>query len=168
MGARVFCEEESKIKKMLSTFVVGITLTGCGGNDLAFHAVTVLDPIDIAKSMAGEPAFRPSNYEGDWTGSKRQGHGVNTYPDGSKYVGQWKDNKRHGRGGMFYLDGSKHVGNWIEGKMHGQGTFTFPDGRKYVGEWRNDKKYGQGTLINVDGTKHIGQWKGEKFVKDNE
>ena len=70
------------------------------------------------------------------TSCKKNGHGTETFEDGSTYVGVYKD-----------------------GKFHGQGTYTWSNGDEYVGEFKDDKRNGQGTWTSTDGQKYVGRWK---------
>ena len=52
------------------------------------------------------------HYEGNKKGNIRDGHGVQTYPDGSKYEGEFKKNKFHGRGKL-----TTSTGDWYDGRL---------------------------------------------------
>ena len=41
---------------------------------------------------------------------KKNGHGTETYEDGSSYVGVFKDGERNGQGTYTYSDGDKYEG----------------------------------------------------------
>ena len=85
------------------------------------------------------------------TSCDKNGHGTQTYEDGSAYVGEFKDGKKNGQGtftfGKGKWDGDKYVGEWKNGKQNGLGTYTWSDGRKYVGEWKDGKPW-NGTIYN--------------------
>lgn len=61
-------------------------------------------------------------------GGKSNGHGVLTWPDGSKYDGHWKDNKREGKGTWISADGDKCDGIWRNQELMGKGV-TERDGK---------------------------------------
>jgi len=67
---------------------------------------------------------------GSFKNGGEHGHGVMTWPNGSKYDGNWKGGKRHGRGVMTWPNGSKYDGNWKGGKRHGRGVEFDKDGKK--------------------------------------
>lgn len=37
-----------------------------------------------------------ATYEGEWLGNKRDGKGIQIWPDGAKYDGEWVNNKACG------------------------------------------------------------------------
>ena len=64
---------------------------------------------------------------------KINGHGTETYEDGSTYVGEFKD-----------------------GIYHGQGTYTLTDGNRFEGEWKDGKPW---NLTIYDKNENItGKW----------
>lgn len=52
-------------------------------------------------------------YEGEWRGSKKDGFGVQIWPDGAKYEGYWLNNRANGMGKFFHADGDLFEGEWI-------------------------------------------------------
>lgn len=66
------------------------------------------------------------------------GHGIYTFPDGTKFDGLWIDGQRNGAGTQIWTDGTKYVGNWKNGQRSGTGTITWPNGCRYDGRWKND------------------------------
>jgi hypothetical protein len=42
----------------------------------------------------------------------KDGHGVQTWADGSKYVGGWKKNQASGKGILYHADGDVYDGMW--------------------------------------------------------
>ena len=68
-------------------------------------------------------------YKGEWNhDGKKDGRGVQVWPDGSIYEGYWKNGMMQGRGRLITPDGHIHDGNWLEDKAHGYGRFTHADG----------------------------------------
>lgn len=125
------------------------------------------------------------------------GHGIYTFPDGTKFDGLWIDGQRNGAGTQIWTDGTKYVGNWKNGQRSGTGTITWPNGCRYDGRWKNDnicqghyyygdghhyegsfnsdwEREGYGTYYWKDGSYHRGSWKkgnrhgqGQYFDRDN-
>lgn len=125
------------------------------------------------------------------------GHGVYTFPDGTKYDGLWSYGLRNGAGTQIWKDGTKYVGDWKNGQRNGNGTITWPNGCRYEGLWKNDnishghyyysnghhydgsfnsdwERDGFGKYYWDDGSYHRGSWKkgkrhgqGQYFDKDN-
>lgn len=58
-------------------------------------------------------SHRAFHYEGNMKGNVRDGHGVQSYPDGSFYEGEFKKNKFHGRGKLTLPNG-----DWYDGSHH--------------------------------------------------
>ncbi len=55
-----------------------------------------------------------TTYEGEWVATKKEGQGIETWPNGYIYKG-------------------------ANGFMNGQGTFTWADGKQKSGIWKNGK-----------------------------
>ena len=92
-------------------------------------------------------------YEGEWNeDGKRDGRGMQHWPDGSVYEGYWKDGMAHGKGRLIHTDGVIQDGDWVADKAHGFGIYIHADGSKYEGEWFEDKQHGSGKEIWPDGT----------------
>lgn len=151
----------------------------------------------VGKSMIGEDGQKTgecekgASYQGEWKDNKKNGYGVQVFPNGQKYEGQWaggmrngegtlwvpvgkaqklrklyvggwKDDKRHGRGTCFFKDGQFFQGDWTAGKMHGQGTLRSSNGDLYIGEWHDGLRSGQGTLNKANGDSYEGYWLNDK------
>lgn len=56
-------------------------------------------------------SHRTFHYEGNMKGNVRDGHGVQSYPDGSVYDGEFKKNKFHGRGKLTMANGDWYNGS---------------------------------------------------------
>jgi hypothetical protein len=97
---------------------------------------------------------------------KKDGLGVQVYPDGARYEGMFQDGLFHGRGKMTQANGDVYMGQWQHDKATGWGAFfDAAQGVKYTGEWVNDAQHGQGEEIWDDGgrTRYTGQfYKGKK------
>ena len=82
------------------------------------------------------------------TSCKKNGHGTETFEDGSIYVGEYKDGKYHGKGtytfGKGEFEGDKYEGEYKDGKYHGKGTYTSSNGDKYIGEYKDGLDNGKG------------------------
>ena len=90
---------------------------------------------------------------------KKNGHGTETYKDGSTYVGEWKDGKHHGQGTYTWSNGEKYIGEFKDGKRHGEGFMLFTDGGNYYGVWKDGINHGQGKYTTSDGTVFEGEYK---------
>lgn len=58
------------------------------------------------------------------------------FESGIVYQGQVKDGKRQGYGIQKWPDGAVYVGFWKNNKSNGKGKFTHPDGDYYDGQWK--------------------------------
>lgn len=105
-------------------------------------------------------------YSGEWKNGMRDGHGVQTWPDGSRYEGQWIEDKANGKGKLIHADGDIYEGDWVNDKANGEGTYMHANGAKYVGHWKDDKQNGRGVESWPDGAKYDGEYKeGKKHGK---
>ncbi|KAL4457048.1 hypothetical protein ABPG74_014686 [Tetrahymena malaccensis] len=125
-------------------------------------------------------------YTGEWVGNKKEGQGIQKWPDGAEYNGSWKNGKANGEGKFIHADGDIFEGTWVDDKANGYGVFTRINGSKYCGYWKDDmqnghgveewsdgskyqgyykdgKKHGQGTYIWADGSSYDGFWR-ENFL----
>ena len=80
-----------------------------------------------------------TTYEGEWVSTKKQGQGIETWPNGYIYKGEFKNSVWSGIGILTFPDGSTYEGEWANGFMNGQGTFTWADGKQKIGIWKNGK-----------------------------
>ncbi|CAD8061569.1 unnamed protein product [Paramecium sonneborni] len=95
-------------------------------------------------------------YEGQRQKQKRNGAGVQYYPDGSIYEGHWSQNKLAGFGRIIYADGEYYIGLWRQGQTHGEGTLVNKE-LTYKGTWEDGN--GQGYLQKSNGTSYEGLFK---------
>ena len=63
---------------------------------------------------------------------EKNGHGVETFPDGSKYDGNFVNGKNQGKGVFTWPDGSKYTGDFIQNDLEGDGVYVWADGRMYT------------------------------------
>ena len=84
----------------------------------------------------GQPSIR---YEGEFRHGKHNGHGVQTFADGSRYEGEFRDGTRNGYGIATFADGSRYQGEYKDGARNGRGVETLANGDRSEGEWRNGK-----------------------------
>ena len=70
---------------------------------------------------------------------KKQGQGVETWPNGYIYKGEFENSVWSGQGILTFPDGSSYDGEWANGFMNGQGTFTWANGKQKSGIWKNGK-----------------------------
>lgn len=152
----------------------------------------------VGKAIIGEDnkptgeRTRGASYHGEWQGDKKNGYGIQTYPNGSRYEGGWKDglrsgegvlwvrvgkvgnklrklyvggwkaDKRHGVGTCFFKSDEYFQGDWEEGKMHGHGQMRYSSGDVYLGDWHNGLRSGQGSLNRANGDCYEGYWLNDK------
>ncbi|EQC39085.1 hypothetical protein SDRG_03293 [Saprolegnia diclina VS20] len=87
--------------------------------------------------------YTQSSYEGNTSFGRLNGHGVYTFPDGSRYEGDFQNGQFHGRGTLFFPQG-RYDGTWKDGKKV-DGKFTFADGLEYATPWNysteDDRRY---------------------------
>lgn len=130
---------------------------------VAVFIPTFLLQTALGECVKGAPV-KTERYEGEMcveieTGKiKRDGHGIYTWPDGTRYEGEWRNDKKEGRGTYTWSDGTRYEGEWLDDKKDGRGTLTRENGERYKGEWRDDKKEGRGTFTWPDGVHYEGEW----------
>ncbi|KAK8944461.1 hypothetical protein KSP39_PZI008052 [Platanthera zijinensis] len=101
---------------------------------------------------------RGGMYEGEWNDSKFDGHGVETWADGSKYKGQFKEGLSHGFGVYQDHAGVLYAGEWVNGQSHGYGMQTYEDGSCFVGQYKCGLKHGSGHFQFRNGGAHAGEY----------
>uniref|UniRef100_A0A672N2A4 Uncharacterized protein n=1 Tax=Sinocyclocheilus grahami TaxID=75366 RepID=A0A672N2A4_SINGR len=68
--------------------------------------------------------------------NKRNGHGIQEWPDGCKYEGDFVNNLKHGIGMYSWPDGSKYTGKFYLNRKEGYGVQTIcPSPGVYAGNW---------------------------------
>eukprot|EP00047_Mylnosiga_fluctuans_P008568 m.259246 g.259246 ORF g.259246 m.259246 type:complete len:725 (-) comp22285_c0_seq1:196-2370(-) len=87
-------------------------------------------------------------YKGAFKDGKKEGHGVETMPNGSKYDGEFKADERCGHGRKTWDSGSVHEGHYRHGLPWGYGTHVHADKSRYIGGFREGKRAGKGCVID--------------------
>ena len=126
--------------------------------------LTSFEPIKSRTKLEKLQLDQGITYEGELLFGKRNGKGIQNWPDGSLYEGEWKDDKACGIGKLTFGNGDCYEGEWKEDKANGKGVFMGKNGAKYSGEWKNDKKHGKGVEGWPDGASYDGEyvsWRGE-------
>ena len=97
-------------------------------------------------------------YAGVLQGGKRNGSGVQTYPDGSSFAGVWANDRK--RDGKYTLkNGDSFTGTWRDHKMHGTVRYAFGCGDSLHGEYAFGKPYGQVTVfLKKSGVTRVFPW----------
>ena len=81
-------------------------------------------------------------YEGECSGTKRNGRGVLTYlVDGKsvRYDGTWSNDQATGSGTITFADGSTYRGDVVNLKRQGNGSYRSTSGDVFSGTWNEDK-----------------------------
>ncbi|XP_072244878.1 ankyrin repeat and MYND domain-containing protein 1 [Leuresthes tenuis] len=119
---------------------------------------------------------------------RREGLGVQEWPDGSKYDGEFVNGLKHGKGryswkngeyyeGSFYKDykhgdglycwltGHKFIGKFYLNRKEGYGQQIFPDGATFQGLYHSDQRFGPGVVTYPDGRQDVGLWLRERLLR---
>ncbi|XP_044218554.1 ankyrin repeat and MYND domain-containing protein 1 isoform X1 [Thunnus albacares] len=119
---------------------------------------------------------------------RREGLGVQEWPDGSKYEGEFVNGFKHGKGryswrngeyyeGSFYKDyrhgdgvycwptGHKFIGKFYLNRKEGYGQQLFPDGATFQGLYHADQRFGPGVVSYPDQRQDVGLWLGKRLLK---
>ncbi|XP_069838110.1 radial spoke head 10 homolog B isoform X2 [Dendropsophus ebraccatus] len=103
-----------------------------------------------------------SRYEGQVYKAIRHGSGVHISSDQQvSYAGEWYMGKRHGKGSVYYnAEGTSwYEGDWIHNRKEGWGVQRFPSGNIYEGQWKNNKFHGEGRMRWLTSNEeYTGQW----------
>ncbi|KAG9266579.1 ankyrin repeat and MYND domain-containing protein 1 [Astyanax mexicanus] len=99
-----------------------------------------------------------SRYEGQFVEDLKHGHGVYTWPNGQSYEGSFYKDFRHGSGTYIWPDGSRFTGKFYLNRKEGYGVHVFRDGTTFQGLFHADKRFGPGVITYVDGRQDVGVW----------
>ena len=98
--------------------------------------------------------------------NKREGRGIQVWPDGSRYDGWWENDMANGYGRLIHADGDVYTGEWKNDKASGYGTYKHLDGAVYEGHWHMDSQNGRGMETWPDGARFEGDYvEGKKHGK---
>lgn len=96
---------------------------------------------DRPRNKTDQPKVILSNgtfYTGDRLNGKKNGFGIQEWPDGSKLECYWKQDTATGKGRMTYSDGDIYEGDWADDQANGEGILIQVNGSKYKGGFKND------------------------------
>ncbi|GAA6230276.1 ankyrin repeat and MYND domain-containing protein 1 isoform X1 [Lates japonicus] len=135
------------------------------------------------------PGRQSTGHRGARSGEeRREGRGVQEWPDGSRYEGEFVNGFKHGKGrytwrngeyyeGSFYKDyrhgdglycwptGHKFIGKFYLNRKEGYGQQQFPDGAIFQGLYRADQRFGPGVVSYPDGRQDVGVWLRERLLR---
>lgn len=80
------------------------------------------------------------------------------YRSGADYEGEWRGGFRDGHGKMTYRDGSVYEGEWSYGYPAGQGQFRHYDGEVFSGKWLSPYPVVH-VSIKIVGKETVAKWK---------
>ena len=86
-------------------------------------------------------------YEGEFENNKKNGIGIEIYPDGGIYKGEFKNGLKHGIGTYYWKDGSVYEGEWKNNIIEGYGIYNFKDGSYSSGSWLSNQINGFGKFV---------------------
>uniref|UniRef100_A0A3Q2GI19 Ankyrin repeat and MYND domain containing 1 n=1 Tax=Cyprinodon variegatus TaxID=28743 RepID=A0A3Q2GI19_CYPVA len=96
---------------------------------------------------------------------RRQGFGVQEWPDGSKYEGEFVEGLKHGKGLYCWPTGHTFTGKFYLNRKEGYGHFSFPGGAVFQGLYHRDQRFGPGVFTYPDGRQDVGLWHGQRLLK---
>lgn len=103
-------------------------------------------------------------YIGELKTFQRHGEGTYFWKSGGTYTGKWVEGKREGYGIEKFPNGAKYTGEFKNSLFNGSGVYIYPDGGKYEGQWKNGKKEGKGISTLANGNRIEGQFKDDKLL----
>uniref|UniRef100_A0A8C1KBE3 Ankyrin repeat and MYND domain containing 1 n=1 Tax=Cyprinus carpio TaxID=7962 RepID=A0A8C1KBE3_CYPCA len=118
---------------------------------------------------------------------KRNGHGIQEWPDGCKYEGEFVNKLKHGPGVFTWPSGEFFKGSFFKDYRHGKGLYSWPNGAKYTGKfylnrkegygiqiissthlqglYHADERFGPGVMTYPDGRQDVGLWHRERLLQ---
>lgn len=109
--------------------------------------------ISLIESKPISPIESSLKKTGCITGDCKEGEGLFVHKTQGSYQGMWKNGKRDGYGIQYYPDGTKMFeGEYKAGKREGNGIYYFQHGERFEGKFVNDGTTEEGyyILINND------------------
>ena len=98
--------------------------------------------------------------------AQMEGHGEQSFSDGTKYSGAFVRGRREGLGTFTERDGARYEGAWANNKRNGQGTFVYASGDVCRGTWRDNVIHGPGEFETKDGWKYNTHYENGQCVKN--
>lgn len=156
-------------------------------NGQPFGNLKIVFELIIMHCLIQQATLIDSLYKGSWISGKRDGFGIQLFPNGARFIGNWKDDVAHGFGRLELSDGTYYEGNYLknsiqwgklvyyngsyfEGDFDGfkdlfkDGKFVFRDSEVFHGVWSPDGVILSGHLMRCDGS-HI-KLQGEDLVRE--
>ncbi|XP_045904870.1 ankyrin repeat and MYND domain-containing protein 1 isoform X2 [Micropterus dolomieu] len=106
-----------------------------------------------------------SRYEGEFVNGFKHGKGKYTWRNGEYYEGSFYKDYRHGDGLYYWPTGHKFTGKFYLNRKEGYGQQLFPDGATFQGLYHTDQRFGPGVVSYPDGREDVGLWIGECLLK---
>ncbi|XP_047443417.1 ankyrin repeat and MYND domain-containing protein 1 isoform X2 [Mugil cephalus] len=106
-----------------------------------------------------------SRYEGEFVNGFKHGKGRYSWRNGEYYEGSFYKDYRHGDGQYFWPTGHKFIGKFYLNRKEGYGQQVFPDGSTFHGLYHTDQRFGPGVLTYPDGRQDVGLWLGERLFR---
>lgn len=82
----------------------------------------------------GKGLFSVSLFKGQIKNRKRNGFGIQLFPNGCFYIGFWKNNQPEGKGKLVIKDGTAYEGEFLKGYIS-KGKIKYYNGTIYEGEF---------------------------------
>ena len=99
------------------------------------HDITLICDLEPAHELHTLAVMPRNLYLGFRNGQgQRDGFGVMQLEDGPTYTGQWSGSKREGHGTLFF-EGGVFEGQWLAGQAHGKGVVHFKNGDSFQGNY---------------------------------
>ncbi|KAL3047085.1 hypothetical protein OYC64_021333 [Pagothenia borchgrevinki] len=106
-----------------------------------------------------------SRYEGEFVNGFKHGNGKYTWRNGEFYEGSFYKDYRHGDGVYCWPTGHRFTGKFYLNRKEGYGQQQFPDGASFQGLYHADQRFGPGVVTYPDGRKDVGLWLGERLLR---
>lgn len=108
----------------------------------------------------GKGFFSLSLYKGQKKQNKREGFGIQFFPNGCVYLGNWQNNKAQGKGLFLIKDGTSYKGEFHKNTIQ-SGKLTYFNGASFEGNFDSTpfERFKNGTFTFKSGLRYIGEWK---------
>ena len=110
--------------------------------------------------------FNINLYKGEIRMSKREGFGLQLFPNGCYYLGYWRNDRAYGNGKLVLPDGTRYEGLFNKNILY-KGTISYFNEMKYEGELDRTpyERFRKGKLTFSNGYSLKGEWKEGKLEK---